>query len=585
MTYQPTAQTLLHASAGRYEAFPVAASDPSGTVLGLWRSATQHWQDKAATIRAVKSTNQGVSYTSLGSVFDDGDPLKESGASGLVWNPRRGKWQALLLVKRFAAAGDTTPAEYQARMIESADGVTWVSRGPLVIPKPSWVSWWFAASLVIHDEGITALFYGATTGASKWEIFPVTSKDDGATWAGTKENTIRVAGVNLSEPQMTQLQDGSWLISIRGDDNQIYTATATNPASWSVSSVVPVLQGYSGQPSIIATGDSVLMLLRQLPSGVGGHGLWAFAESLDNGVTWAVRDTFPEKTRNMMYGGLAALPNGDVACVYASEDNPSTQYGPCSVYATRFVLLRLTAELVYEYASPAVRVTLPVTATVLRSWFDEWTGEEVIEQVRLQEPTDTAGTVAVDPEIVPGTVYTYQAAGAVSPPIEVPQFADAYLVHPLEPDWSLPVVIGEIGDRSYDTNTTVTQVAFRDHPVTQASGFLGAAEGEFTLTTYTLMDKRRLLRLLQGNTPLFLSTHVGLDLPEWVKLVGSVKETKVVQMCSHNLDDPTDPAQRVGWSLSYVEQPRPTATELPRRKRIRDYKQPIDTINIEIQST
>lgn len=566
--FAPVGSTsLLSNKAGRYQAFPFVASN-GDTVLAAWRDAVRHYGDTGSVTRGTISVDGGRTWATPTVWLDDGNSLTESNVAGLVWNARRQRWTMLVLVVTFAAASDTIAVSHAWRIMESANGSTWTARGANPVPKPAGVGWWFAAGLYDDGSRLLVTFYGDGGRSGV-----MASTDDGLTWGAPSF----VSGpTSLQEPQMVLTDAGDWLVAVRGADNAVRTFRVSDPADWSNVDLAVAAPGYSGQPTMVNTGDGSLLMLLRKASPSWAQARWAYAESVDDGVTWAIRGDFPDQARTMLYGGLAVVADGSVVCVYSSEIDGSNAI----ISAARFARLTLSAVVSFERAAPAIRVTLPRNVAIYRTSTDALTGDEVVEQVRV---VDWDGQTATgwDTEAQQGTTYTYMAGELTSDPITMPEF-DFHLVHPQEPDWSVQADVVSIGGEKITTGVTVTPVPYRDYPITTSAGPIESVTGDLVVRTSTLIDKQRMRRLLRDNLPIFLSHHVGLDVPSWVRVVGDVTVDPGVQMCSHNLDDSSDPAQWRYWSLSWVEQARPTAIELPVRKRVRDYKQPIETLTMPI---
>lgn len=574
----PTRTTLL-AQPGRYDAFPVAATHPDGSVLTLWRSGTDHARDKGATIKGASSPD-GKTWGAVFTAYDDQDPLVTHSPTGLVWNADVGKWQCLLLVMTYPSTSSTTPT-YSMRLMESVDGRAWVLRP--VIAKPAGVVWWFASHMVITPAGVlVGTAYGSNTGGSSWVAFVIVSTDNGATW--TLSQTLAKADLNLAEPQISPAANGEWVMTIRCDtDWTIYQSRCVDPGAGAWSEPSPSLTGYSGQPSVAVTRDAsgtMVLLLRQLPEITNTHGLWAYATSADHGLTWDVREFAPDTTRFMLYGALAPLPNGNVTVVFSSEDDPAQPWVSASMYAARFVVQRLTVNLDFTHDAPGVAVQVNTLSDVERTWVDVF-GETVTETVRVKW-WDGETLTALDTEIQQGRTYTYRAAGLSAYPVAAPTLPETVLVHPLWPEWSLPAMVVEDSERGYGIDASVTQIPDRGFPIVTTSGTRNGAAGQTVIRTSTLVQKAHLLRLLSDGCPLFWSHHEGLDLPEWVSVL-DVKETRFVQMCSHNLDDPDSAGQWRHWSLSWVEVERPDPAALFPHRRYKDYPLPYSALPIPYQ--
>lgn len=317
---------------GGYEAFVVSASDGAGQTLAAWRSAKAygHVADPNATIRGALSTDSRT----LGEprqLFDDGDPTTSTSPAGLAWDARGKRWVILGHVTMYDPANPSRAKGYRGIILTSPDGFTWTRTGDVSVPS---LSWWYGSNLTIDGDTWVIAGYGGRPGVSGWIPFTSMSKDAGATWSDPAVPTGLPARRDMSEPQLLRTPRG-WIMSIRCDDDwTTHIATSADATSWVYEGAA--VTGVSGSPSLGMSSDGIIvMLLRQRPPLSAPHGLWAYATSRDNGLTWVRHDDFPGGGLAMMYGALTPSPDG-LLCVFASEDDVAVPWKSASVYALTF---------------------------------------------------------------------------------------------------------------------------------------------------------------------------------------------------------------------------------------------------------
>ena len=329
---------------GRYDSFPLIASR-GDIVLAVWRSATKHDIDHDSFLRGAMSTDGGRTWKDPFVLYDDKDPLIEIGNGGVAWDEKRNVWVVMVLTEHYDSASSTNVARRGAHTITSpllATGSSWSKLSPEL--PVSAAAWWYGSELAIGADGLwVAVGYGRMDPSPWGRPMTLTSRDAGKTWSPLTP-VADLPSTGFSETPVIQLPSGSWLMAMRCDsDTTIHTATSDDGVTWTYAQ--PVLGGYSGYPELGQAGDGTLvMLLRDGSNGPDPfHGSWAWAWSQDDGESWSVRTDFPGDGKAMMYGGLAQTADGSLACVFASEDDPSQPWKSASVYWTRFVVSKLTA--------------------------------------------------------------------------------------------------------------------------------------------------------------------------------------------------------------------------------------------------
>lgn len=592
MELAPTPAVKLYGN-GRYDAFPSVATDGK-SALAVWRSATEHVADPRATMMGAQSADGGKTWgfpyaLTIGSALNNGKT--EESPAGVAWDDKRSLWVMLTLVKNFVSTTDTKVASYGARILTSTDGRVWALA--CTIPVAARTGFSFASDIDASDGVWRCFFYGTMPGQSTWQPIMFTCGDGGASgdagWLGPSL-TQDCPPVSLSEPRVTHLANSEWLMLCRCDvDYQSRIFRSQDGFTWVYEGTA--VGNVSGQPSVAQSSEgTIVALFRQRPAVDTTHGLWVWASSDDNGKTWQTRSSFPDKTRYMMYGGLAAMPNGDIVCVFSSEDDPKRLWGTASIYATTFVYVPVRATIRHLPSGlPYVSVTSPPNVPVIRRMTDPITGTVYEDEVRWK---NIAGGGVRDYELPQEWVATYTSGDVTTKPVTLGRLARMWLIHPTRPDMSCPVDVVTDGARDYDVQIDVTPMpatfssgmGLPSYPVVTGTGGLGSASGTTVLRTRTLVDKAKLLALWADMTPLLFSAHLGADMPDWIRIIDKPQEERFQQICSPTVNDPDDQGQWRTWTIKWVEQPRPTADGFPVRRRIQDIDVPIQDIDLPIRS-
>lgn len=298
-----------------------------------------------------------------------------------------------------------------------------------------------------------------------------------------------------------------------------------------------------------------------------------------------------------MYGGLAQTADGSLACVFATEDDPSQPWKSASVYWTRFVVSKLTATTEWLPVSPGVsvpRITISGAGKlrVDRTVRDAWTGDEVVEEVRF--PSYTEQGTWWDYELQQGQSTTYTTGPRSTGVVTMPTLSGPMLVHPTQPELSLriDVLTDDSRDLPIDVDVTAVPAAAGSderpqYPIVSTSGMLGSYVGSTKIRTRTLNEERRLRQCFAGLSPLFFSHHRGLGFPPWIRITALTWE-RFVNHCTDPLaswDDDDDMSQWRNWTIKWVEQERPSPTMLRPHRRIRDVNRPFDSIAATIEDS
>lgn len=164
-----------------------------------------------------------------------------------------------------------------------------------------------------------------------WNIYAVYSDDSGDTWkrgepapGGIKPGPQGKPTSLVNEAQLVELSDGSLRFNVRRWGGAAVRKTATSRdggATWSSVEDVPELRDPGCMGSVVRLPDAADGAARGLlfsgPQGAGRENGTVFL-STDDGKTWPVRRTIQPKA--FAYSCLTVLPDGDVGCLYESDD-------------------------------------------------------------------------------------------------------------------------------------------------------------------------------------------------------------------------------------------------------------------------
>lgn len=572
---------------GAFDNYPVVASN-GNVVLTLWRHALTYEPDPVGgTIFGALSSDGGATWSAPYWAFDDKDKLVEEVPGALAWDATRSVWVLMTTRRLFSSSGKL--AGFKVRALTSPDGKAWTPVTGSDVPFAG-AQWGIASAVQVSAEGAWRIYAQGRINASRRGIFVVISTDGGQTWTPVIEPTSRPADVDLGDLAVTDLPSGDTLLVARCDqDWSFHQFRSQDGVTFAYEGVLAA--DVSGPPALArVTSGTLVCLARQRPTVDGVHGFWRWITSDDDGASWMVRDTWPDRGRFAVGGALTPVDGGaNLACVYSSEDNTRILFGSATLYSTRLRFTPVAVELDIDPATGAsfVSVLAPSRVPIVRELVDPLTGDRHVDEVRV---TNIVGGGGQDYEVPQGWRCTY-SVGERRRSFTMPTLAEMWMIHPTRPDLNMPFEVVSDATRSYPLDAEVTAVPQRNvttgealaTPIVTTTGILGAPAGQTVIRTRTLRDKARLLALWRDLSPIFLSTHLGSDLPAWIKLVDKPDEDRVIQTCSSCLDDHTDHGQWRTWTIKWVEQARPSAAGMPMRRRIKDVAVPIGAIDKRIR--
>ena len=236
-----------------------------------------------------------------------------------------------------ASAYETQSMSYV--MLSNDYGETWESPVQVPVSAPH--------GPTLMQDGKTLLYFGdahnpeaagyGELDRNKFHVYK--SLDDGRSWVRTASLSLpTVSGAFYDEPHILQLQDGSFIAGIRGQDSNglyCFIARSQDGRKWSN---FQKLEGVNGTPPhFFQTKEGILVIsysYRTYPCGARGK------LSYDGGVTWSDEIVFSEsdtpKNGDLGYASTTQLPDGTMITAYyqKKEEDPF-----CSFLFTRWRLV------------------------------------------------------------------------------------------------------------------------------------------------------------------------------------------------------------------------------------------------------
>ncbi len=329
----PAGESLFVSGEGGYDTYriPALAVTKAGSVLAFCEGRKKSRSDTGDIDLLVRrSEDGGATWAEARVVWDDGGntcgnpaPVVDR-ATGTVW--LLSTWNLGRDVEREIIDGKSRDTRRVFVIHSEDDGKTWSEPREVTasVKKEDWT--WYATGpgagiqlergahagrLVIpcdHIERDTKHYYSHI----------ICSDDHGATWrlgGSTPEHQV-------NECQVVELKDGRLLLNMRNyDRSKKYRQVAFSDdggMSWAGQRFDEALPEPICQASIRRAGDWIVF---SNPADAGNRVNMTVKASFDEGRTWAgelVLHAGPSA-----YSDLAALPSGDIACLYeAGEEHP-----------------------------------------------------------------------------------------------------------------------------------------------------------------------------------------------------------------------------------------------------------------------
>ncbi|MCR4287549.1 MAG: glycoside hydrolase, partial [Deltaproteobacteria bacterium] len=159
-------------------------------------------------------------------------------------------------------------------------------------------------SIAINGSNIHVAWVEDTPG--NYEIYFKTSADNGATWSANKrltnntgysfEPSIAVSGSNIHV---------AWYDTMPGNYEIYFMTSADNGATWSANKRLTNNSGLSHNPSIAINGSNIHVAWND--STPGNYEIY-FKTSADNGATWSANKRLTNNTGASSYPSIAVAP-------------------------------------------------------------------------------------------------------------------------------------------------------------------------------------------------------------------------------------------------------------------------------------
>lgn len=563
MDWIPTDQTIVYDGTG-YDAFPSVAYSPTlGKAVAVWQHGAGHVADASTTTWASRWDEATDTWSTPAQILAAPGGGKIRTVPGICWSSTLGKF--VIVVQ--------TRSPWEASLMTSPDGITWTTLGGTIVFP--WATWAFASDIIEYNGELYVSAYAKYASDGDLTSAAVVKSADGITWTDCGQVgglATDHPGENMIEPRFAKTSFFNHLeVFIRTDAPSWQIRTSQyDPAENEWSTPKAALSGVTGQPAPYCITDFVWVTLFREYSrrGVAAdkyHGSTGWAYTIDAGESWTMTNTDPTGTNRapFMYGAITGITDGNLLAVVSVEDS-LTPWGTAQIRAFKFENAPLTVEFRHDLGAPAVQITAPVpevTRTVTRRWTHPVTGVELVEPVRYT----AADGSAIDWEAPQGCEVTYETPSGASVTVDIPEWSSVWLVHPVLPDRSVPISIGEIDTAKAGIDSDTVYVPGRtdtdgiNRAIVVNTSARHGWEGSFTARTHTLEDEANLLRILDG-TPLYVNAHAGVNLPRWVHIPEVAKQQPVNYCGDHRRD----------WQLPFVEQARPSTYDMPVDLRIKD---------------
>lgn len=175
---------------------------------------------------------------------------------------------------------DNTPGNFEIYLISSADnGATWSS--PKRLTNNAGSS--YEPSLAANGANVYLAWKDRTPG--NYEIYFKMSSDNGLTWSAPKRLTNNAGGSH--EPSIASVGSDvyvSWFDNSAGDEEIYAKTSADNGATWSAARRLTSTAGFSIYPSTAVSGSRVHVAWSD--SSTGNYEIY-LKTSADKGVTWS----------------------------------------------------------------------------------------------------------------------------------------------------------------------------------------------------------------------------------------------------------------------------------------------------------
>jgi hypothetical protein len=303
MTIQPSTLVRPLPVASSHAAFPGACLLGDGTVLLVWRAATDHDTSRDGTIQGARSTDQGLSWSVPVTLVGDHRDLRD---------PAVGTDGETVRLTYFTGSA-TQPAQ-GCYTRASTDGGH--SFGPETrIDTLGYAA--ISAPLVRRGPVLLAVYYGRAAPGETRDSVWLAASTDGLAWSRQRIADGHADGRDYQEPWLVADDAGLVVLFRWGNTDGIGLARSADATTWSAPA--RAFDG-SGRPSAALTTDGALVVVYR---GLPDKAAWLRA-SQDRGLTWyPPRRVAPAPDGQMTYAAPVDTAPGLVLCPYATETGPA----------------------------------------------------------------------------------------------------------------------------------------------------------------------------------------------------------------------------------------------------------------------
>lgn len=307
-------QTVIRvSSAAGHAGFPGMAVCADGSLLAVWRQATQHGYSQGSACLAARSRDAGRTWSAPWVIHSS--PNYDTGIATLT----RLVSGRLINVGNLAYGGSS-----RAAVVAHSDdqGATWSA--PRALPF-TWAAWSFTSGNVVElsDGALVTMAYGQDVVTPATSVRSLRSTDGGLTWsdeAWVDDPSTRAGGAPwFSEAWLGVLEDGTLMALLRNDAARVIYRTTSSDGGLTWATPVPALIGW-GRPCWARLSSGLLVVAYRRASD-DAHGMRI---SYDDGVTWDDEQLLaPRRASQSVYCQLEEVSAGLIGVVFADEESPT----------------------------------------------------------------------------------------------------------------------------------------------------------------------------------------------------------------------------------------------------------------------
>jgi hypothetical protein len=305
-----------------HNGFPSACLLADGTIVVVYREATDHYPSSDSVVVMKKSTDGGASWSAASTI--QSEATNDIGPAGLI-RLSSGRLLCAIMVNNFTVPYHTADGVFV--IYSDDDGATWSSR----ITLNSGFTYWSAASgrLIQRADGTVLLgLYSRNVGDSYESASIMSSSDEGETWIN--EVVIGDGPADsryYQEPSLLILPNGEILCFMRSDTAyQFYLSRSFDGGgTWSVPEL---LFTATGRPDAFRAQNGLIVVWYRETSG----SQLAYRVSKDNGYTWGSEIISESGAYFEAYSSAIEYEPGMVGVIFGKQFASTN----CDIFITKY---------------------------------------------------------------------------------------------------------------------------------------------------------------------------------------------------------------------------------------------------------